>query len=131
MAVNTARRRASALGVGLAFTLLIIPDSAITQPDRQTIGLSYSGIEAAVPVIDTPDCFVPLSSLIGNEAQGLTGVIDDTEIAESGIILEFNAFQGAIDSSIIALQGAIDPDGEALNSNIQDSFGINAELCDC
>ena len=82
-------------------------------------------------VIVTPDCFLPLESSIGSEAQGLLGAIDATEIAESGIILEFNAFQGVIDSGITALQGAIDPDGEALNSNIQDSFGIQAALCDC
>lgn len=47
MAIDSAAKRASALSFGLVTRLAIIPDGAITQPDRQTAARSYGGILAA------------------------------------------------------------------------------------
>ena len=52
MAIDTAAKRASALSFA-AITLLIPPDGAIGQPDRQTVLHLYSGIAAETPAVET------------------------------------------------------------------------------
>lgn len=48
MAVDTRSRRASVLGIGLAFTLTLpLSDGTVGQPDRQHVAFSYPGIQAA------------------------------------------------------------------------------------
>ena len=56
MAIDTAAKRASALGFGLIASLFIIPDGTIDQGDRQTISNMYSGILATEPFpVVTPE----------------------------------------------------------------------------
>ena len=54
MAIDTATKRASALTYAMAPVLLPIPNSTITQDDRQTLLGFYGGIlaTAAVAIID-------------------------------------------------------------------------------
>lgn len=49
MAVDTQDKRASVLGFGLAFTLVLPAPGTIDQPDRQHVAYSYRGIEAEQP----------------------------------------------------------------------------------
>lgn len=52
--MDSRNRRASAIGVGLAFVLVLPhPDGAVSQPDRQQCAYCYSGITAAAPVTTT------------------------------------------------------------------------------
>lgn len=58
MAIDTASKRASALGVAFVPNLFIIPDGAIGQGDRQTLCHMYSGILAGIAlkwVTQSPD----------------------------------------------------------------------------
>lgn len=118
MAIDSASRRASVLGVALAFTVLVIPDGAISQPDRQTIAQSYSGITAGVPVIDTEDCFI-----------SLTGIIDDSITSLTGIIEEDLSLTGIIDDSVTSLTGIIE-ENTSLTGIIEDSVtSLTGEIC--
>lgn len=129
MAIDSARKRASALGAGLVFAMFVIPDGAISQPDRQTIANTYSGIEAQFPDIDTPDCFAPFIGHIDSKI-GFDGRIDD----------QTNAFIGVIDAdptaSIgvlfpkIGFIGIIDDDPNAFIGEIDDKIGFDGEICD-
>jgi len=130
MAIDTASKRASALGVGLAFTLLVIPDGTIAQADRQTIANSYSGILAAEPVIDTPDCFAAFIGHIDTKI-GFIGAIDD----------QTNAFIGPIDAAPtasigviftkIGFIGTIDDAPSGFIGKLDDKIGFDGEICDC
>lgn len=52
MAIDSRRKRASIASLGLAFLgASIVPDGSFAQGDRQTIGNSYYGIDAAVPIV--------------------------------------------------------------------------------
>lgn len=52
MAVDTARKRISAVNTCMPFTKnCSIPDGAVDQPDRQSITWCYSGITASAPVV--------------------------------------------------------------------------------
>jgi hypothetical protein len=130
MAIDSASKRASVLGVGLAFTLLVIPDSAVTQPDRQTIAHCYSGITASAPVIDTPDCVLPLTSDIDATPTVLSSAINATAIAVNAPISAITALQSVITNKDTNLTSAINIENN-FESNIQSTFGIDAELCDC
>lgn len=48
MAIDTAQKRASALGVGVPFIVSVIPDGTLDQGDRQTMAMAYSGILVAL-----------------------------------------------------------------------------------
>ena len=49
MAIDTRNRRASAIGLGLAVTLVLpAPDGAVTAADRQQVAYAYAGLTAAV-----------------------------------------------------------------------------------
>jgi hypothetical protein len=49
--MNTANKRASAIGIGLALRLVLpIPDATIDAADRQQVAYSYAGIQAANPI---------------------------------------------------------------------------------
>ena len=50
MAIDTAQKRASALGVGSPYVINIIPDGALDQGDRQTICSAYKGVLAVIAV---------------------------------------------------------------------------------
>ena len=83
MAIDTAAKRASALGVGLAFVLAVIPDGSIDQPDRQTIANSYGGV---LTVVDTQDCFISLNGLINDNPASFESFIADTPVSVTGTI---------------------------------------------
>jgi hypothetical protein len=129
MALDTAAKRASALGVVVA-TLLIIPDGTIAQGDRQTIGDCYSGILAAAPVVVSPDCYTAVDSLV-EPFNAVTGLIDDAPIVTAGLIGEFTARNSLIDASDIVLSSVINENGINTDSAIQPVFALNGELCDC
>ncbi len=130
MAINTPQRRASVLGVAIASTLLVVPNGSVSQPDRQTIGLSYSGIQADIPIIITPDCYVPLVGLIGSVAIGEVGLINASDTVLSGEISEYTPLLGAINGSDTILTSAIDPEGLYSEGQIQEYLTIDAPLCD-
>lgn len=46
MAIDTAAKRASAIGVGQCWDCFIIPDGSVDQGDRQTLSGLYGGILA-------------------------------------------------------------------------------------
>jgi hypothetical protein len=48
MAVDTADKRASVLGLGLAALLVLPSPGSIDQPDRQHVAFSYRGLQADV-----------------------------------------------------------------------------------
>lgn len=129
MPLDTAVKRASALGVAVA-TLLVIPDGAIAQGDRQTIGDCYSGILATAPVIDTPDCYTAVDSLV-EPFNAVTGLIDAAPIVTAGLISEFTARDSLIDASDVVLSSVINVNGINTDSAIQPVFALDGELCDC
>lgn len=50
MALDSALKRASAINVASPWRgILPLPDGAVGQPDRQVVGLHYSGITANAP----------------------------------------------------------------------------------
>lgn len=50
--MNTANKRASAIGIGLALRLVLpIPDGTIQFGDRQQVAYSYAGIHANAPIL--------------------------------------------------------------------------------
>lgn len=52
MAVDTRNKRASAVGLALAFSLMLpSPDGSITNADWAQCAASYAGIAAGIPVI--------------------------------------------------------------------------------
>lgn len=54
--MDTRNKRASALGVGLAFALVLpAPDGTVEQADRQQTAYSYAGISADSPIPFVPD----------------------------------------------------------------------------
>lgn len=64
MAIDTASKRASALGFGLVALSLVIPSGVIDQQAKQTISNIYSGILAtqAIAVIGSLDAIVSVSN---------------------------------------------------------------------
>ena len=129
MPINTASKRASALGVGLAFILNIIPSGAVDQADRQTTSLSYGGILASAPVIDTPDCFTSMDGVISDAATALTGIIDNAATAASGTIEPDTMREGLIDAADTAVGGLLDGTGVSADGEIQDTFAIDSLIC--
>lgn len=129
MAIDTAVKRASVLGVGLVFTLLVIPDSTIAQADRQTIANSYGGILASAPVIDTEDCFLAFQGaitdregfigFINDDPVAVIGLINDDPVATIGTIFPNKAFEGPL------------TDSEGFEGEITDSEGFEGDVCDC
>lgn len=117
MAVDTASKRASALGIGMATVALIIPSGVIGQAERQTIAHCYSGILADFPVIDTPDCITELQSPIDDSPTLLTGAIIDSvaytgvigpdSVSFTGLIVEDLNLTGVIGATEINLVGTI------------------------
>lgn len=51
MAIDSASKRASAIGVGSPFITAIIPDGNLDQGDRQTMSSAYSGILAIASIV--------------------------------------------------------------------------------
>jgi hypothetical protein len=130
MAIDTKAKRASALGVGLVFTLLVFPDGAISQGDRQTSANSYSGILATAPVINTEDCYVPFIGNITDEI-AFTGIINDDPVAVEGII---NADPVAVLGTLypeIAFNGIIDDSDSGFIGDIADYIAFVGNICDC
>ena len=129
MAVDTVAKRASALGVGLVFTLLVVPDSTIAQDDRQTIANSYGGILATAPIIDTEDCFLAFEGPI-NETAGFIGVINDDPVAVTGVINDDPVASIGTVFPDIGFEGLV-TDSEGFEGEITDSEGFEGEICDC
>jgi hypothetical protein len=70
MAVDTADKRASVLGLGLAALLVLPSPGLIDQPDRQHVAYSYRGIEADNPIVITGD---EVTASEGYFARAVTG----------------------------------------------------------
>ena len=120
MAIDTAAKRASALGVAAVFTTLILPDGAISQPDRQTIGNSYSGITAELPTVNTPPCYETFISVIDGDENAYQSVIDGNGIAAQSDITQFLALESQVEQ-FVALSSIIDANPVATDSEIDDS----------
>ena len=83
MAIDSATRRASVLGVSFVALALIVPDGTIDQGDRQTISHQYSGILAGVatlpPLIDPKERQIYMVS-----AEDRVMMITDDKVYEIG-----------------------------------------------
>lgn len=64
MAIDSAAKRASVVGVLFAATILIPPDGTVAQADRQTAASMYGGIAAGAPVSNI-DNICKRSSVVG------------------------------------------------------------------
>ena len=126
MAIDTAKKRASALGVGLAFITLVVPSGTIAQADRQTIANTYSGILAAAPVVVSPDCFSATQGVIDDQTN-FVGIVDlqtnfqgviELQNNHQGVIEPISSFNGEIDDSVTALNGPIDATTLALQGKL-------------
>lgn len=130
MAVDTAGKRASALGIGLVFTLLVIPDSTIAQPDRQTIAHSYSGILATAPVIDTQDCFLSVTSVINDDPLSITSAIGDGLSVGSVVNDDILSVTSIINDGLSVV--SIIEDGPlSVTSKIKDNLSVTSIVCNC
>lgn len=56
--MTTRDNRASAIGIALAFRLVLPEPGTITQPDQQHVAYSYRGITAAAATLAEPVLFV-------------------------------------------------------------------------
>jgi hypothetical protein len=62
--IDTANKRASILGLGLAFRLVLpIPDAALDQGDRQQVAYCYRGIGVSAPIVAPADIITITSNL--------------------------------------------------------------------
>lgn len=127
MAIDTAQKRASALGVALVSTLLIIPGGGIDQSDRQTIAHSYGGILATAPVIDTPDCYTAFEGEI-TASIGFEGVLTDS-CGFSGTIYPYMAFQGQIGATSLGFVGLIDDSDTARQGQLTEYAAFQGKIC--
>lgn len=127
MAIDTAQKRASALGVALISTLLIIPGGGIDQSDRQTIAHSYGGILATAPVIDTPDCYTAFQGPI-TESMGFEGAVTDS-CGFNGIVTSYMAFEGHIGETSIGFVGPIDDSDTARQGKLTEYAGFQGKIC--
>jgi len=90
VAIDTAAKRASAIGVGLPFLRMVIPDGTIGQEDRQTIAFCYGGILASagaaetIAIVSTITQAVALALTI-NQAPSVTSAITQTLSVDSPI----------------------------------------------
>lgn len=130
MAVDTAGKRASALGIGLVFTLLVIPDSTIAQPDRQTIAHSYSGILATAPVIDTQDCFLSIISTISDEPLSIVSTIGDGLSVGSVVNDDILSIVSTIKDNL-SVVSSINDDPLSVVSSIKDNLSVTSVICNC
>lgn len=130
MAIDSAAKRASALGIGLVFTLLVIPDSTIAQPDRQTIAHSYSGILATAPVIDTQDCFLSIISTISDEPLSIVSTIGDGLSVGSAVNDDILSITSTIKDNL-SVVSSINDDDLSITSAIKDSLSITSVICNC
>ena len=81
-------------------------------------------------VIDTPDCYTAVDSLV-EPFNAVTGLIDAAPIVTAGLISEFTARDSLIDASDIVLSSIISENGINTDSAIQPVFALDGELCDC
>lgn len=114
MAIDSASKRASALGVGFVVLTLVVPDAAIAQGDRQTIGHCYSGILATAPVA-APDTVCSLRSIISTGGAGVDSEITDYALGTDSTIMP-----------TLGLRSIIQEDGKGIDSPIT-SDGISVE----
>jgi hypothetical protein len=105
MAIDTAVKRFSIMGLASPSLRIVRPDGTIDQGDRQTYSDFYSGILADAPPV-SEDCGV---NLIGDiiEFTALNGVIGEETTALLGEVVEFTSLEGAIGEETVALQGQI------------------------
>ena len=93
--MDTATKRASALGVALPFVLLVLPSGTIEQTDRQTIAHCYSGIQAAEPTVEAPTIGAQLSDTYQHN-QALSGLLIVEKIQLSGHYRHIQALSGTL-----------------------------------
>ena len=116
MAIDSASKRASALSFGIIALALVVPSGTVDQSERQTSANLYSGILADVPIIDTPDDGITLTSSIDG-AITLTSLINTNGVtASSGI------------SATVTLTGVINSSGITTNSNIENTAVLNSVI---
>jgi len=129
MAINTAARRASVLGVGIVFLTLVVPSGAVSQADRQTVGHSYSGITAGLPVTNTPDCYVGFNSDI-QESIGFNSAVDDDPVAAISTIDDDPVATLSTVYQTAGFNSIIDDSDVGFISTITDTEGFNSDICD-
>lgn len=115
MAIDTASKRASALGFAFVALTLVVPDGALDQGDRQTIAHSYSGILATVAV-DAPD-----------KTFGVLSIIQTRGLGVSSLVTTSLGVSSAMDSSQ-GLLSVIQSRGLGVTSSINSSLGVESEI---
>jgi len=81
--MNTANKRASAIGIGLALRLVLpIPDATIDAADRSQVAYSYAGIQVSNPIIGPVD-LVHLEASIRSHVNVIASFHTDVEMVAS------------------------------------------------
>lgn len=119
MAIDSASKRASALGFGFIAITLVIPDGTLDQGDRQTIADQYSGILASAPSL-APDVGTAGFSIITSAGDQGLSAIDNSALASFSAIETSTAGLSIINSNGGQGFSTIDPDGVAGESGITD-----------
>lgn len=94
---------------------------------RGFFGLSH--VTATEDVVDTPDCFLAVSSIISTAGLGAAGIVSAQAVAGVGVISPILSRASSVDETGLSLSGTITPDGLSVGSEIQPTFGINGNLC--
>jgi len=116
MAIDSASKRASALGFGFIALTLVVPDGTIDQGDRQTVAHQYSGILATEAVVAVGKPY-SLTSII--ETHGI-GVL--STITASGQSVSSGIEQG------IGLTSIMQSRGLGVAGTITDSKGVSSDI---
>jgi len=126
MAIDSASKRASVLGVAIVSTLLIIPSGTIAQPERQTIAHCYSGILAGTPVIGSDDCILSLTSGMNGTVGVISGMVDPAAPVASNSV---GVISGMTATGVGVTSPLIDEDVGVI-SGLNDTVGVESGFCD-
>jgi hypothetical protein len=115
--MDTATKRASALGLGLVSLSLVVPNGSIDQGDRQTVSHLYSGILAEA-VIVVPVLSFGVLSIIDPNGQG---VISSMSAQGQGVVSTISQSMGVysiIDGNGVGVESTISNKGVGLKGKI-------------
>lgn len=104
MALDTATKRASALGFGFVSIALVIPNGTVDLGDKQTISHLYSGIAAEYQ----PNVEIGTLSIITNSPVGSSSLITDTQ-GTASLIASTQGTQSIITNNSVGTNSLIEP----------------------
>lgn len=117
MAIDTASKRASALGFGFVALTLVVPDGAIDQGDRQTVAHSYNGILATAAVAAADKTF-GIRSIIQEHGRGVLSTISSDGNGSLSTITNSLGMTSIIQEAGKGVSSAITSSGQSADSEI-------------